>query len=134
MGERRYGPEGRGLDPWQIQKILEQGEALKAALAEPRKNSKAAPEKRTGQNGPPLELPADRLNEHEAALARALFACPGCTSTLSQLAMTCFPGDAQANSRARNSLRRLIRGTWLTKEARGRYSLTALGRSRAQGL
>src|ERR1700677_1281742 len=130
--EQRYGPAGTFPTPYQAMLLEEQMQELREAIAQvpdgsKSKKSKAAPEKRTGQNGPPLELPANRLNEIERKLVTAMVASTDSASTLTHLALICFPGDLRGASKVRNGLRRLIRGAWLIREARGKYRLTALG-------
>lgn len=129
--------------------LVDAGKARKAAKkATVKKFAKAAPKKglkrrkgkggvpaTTGQSGPAIEaLPWDSLNRKEKLLI-------GCFNlegerevrSIGELAVAAFKTKAknlaQANSWARNSLRRLIRsGKWLEKVEPGKYRLTPGGR------
>ena len=88
-----------------------------------------------GQKGPPMELPHDKLNANERALITALHGKGHgrpAVFGLKELASTAFPSlDAKkANSWTRNSLRRLVRGGWVSQASGGHYAITLEGRHR----
>jgi hypothetical protein len=112
-------------------KKVKVAKAKAAAPAAPRKPRKGT----TGQSGPVIEnLTFDDLNNKERLLVGA-FELKGEREirTIEQLADEVFKGKAknlkQANSWARNSLRRLMRsGKWLEKVEPGKYRLTVWAR------
>ena len=90
--------------------------------------SKVAP--KSGQSGPPLDLPPAKLNEKEKVVTATLLKLDGDSSmSLAELAEKCFPdGDKKANSWVRNSLRRLVRAGYVAKIDRGTYQMSKAGR------
>lgn len=109
--------------------------AVKKAVAKAVKSAKAAKKRAaasptSGQSGPPLKLTKEGLNEKEfrvlTVLAADLNPLP-----INALATTSFPEQTtiKANSWVRNSLRRLVRGSWVEKVGKGTYRPTESGRS-----
>ena len=90
--------------------------------------AKVAP--KSGQSGPPLDLPPSKLNEKEKVVTATLLKLDGDSSmSLAELAEKCFPdGDKKANSWVRNSLRRLVRAGYVAKIDRGTYQMSKAGR------
>ena len=86
----------------------------------------------SGQSGPPIDLPIDRMNDAEQKLLRLFAAHGDAELSIHELSLYGFPEQEKevANSSVRNALRRLVRGEWLAKAARGRYKLTASGKRR----
>lgn len=128
------------VDAGSARKAAKKAAAKKFAKAVPKKGLKKRKGKggvlaTTGQSGPTIEeLPWDSLNRKEKLLI-------GCFNlegerevrSIGELAVAAFKTKAknlaQANSWARNSLRRLMRsGKWLEKVEPGKYRLTPGGR------
>lgn len=95
----------------------------------------------TGQSGPPVDVPFEKLNDKEKTVAKFLNGKgKGARNPLkiSDIASKCFSKQtedkAQANSWTRNSLRRLVTAGWVEKKdgARGLYWITEKGRKRLQ--
>jgi len=110
-------------------KVAKKKVAKKAAA-----NGNGAPKKApaSGQSGPSLDLKAKPLNLKEEKVLGALANGAG-QLTLTELSAL-FKGKkkSQANSWARNSLRRLVRGGLVKKVGRGTYEATAKGKKRAE--
>lgn len=105
------------------------------AKKEPKEPKAAKKPPTSGQSGPPMELPAEKLNDKERKVLDC-FPLKGDrrTMTIVEMAKEAFPSKkaAQANSWTRNSLRRLTRGGWLDKLERGQYRISEKGRKRLQ--
>jgi hypothetical protein len=102
----------------------------KAAAKSNGNGEKKAPA--SGQSGPSLNLKDKPLNPKEEKVLGALSNGAG-QLTLTELGAL-FKGKkkSQANSWARNSLRRLVRGGLVKKVGRGTYEATAKGKKRAE--
>lgn len=101
--------------------------------------SSEGPRTGQGQSGPPLELPWKALNPKERDVLRALNGTgrgPRRKMTLEELAEECFAKDAstpeQANSWVRNSMRRLVRGSWVDKVEPGVYRISTKQRPKVK--
>lgn len=120
-------------------KALAKAEAKAAKSAA--QHSKSPSDKKassTGQNGTVIkDLTADDLNDNETALMLA-FGVEGhrTDKSIKDLAAECFPHKkkAQANSWARNGLRRLVRAKLVEKDARGVFKQSVEGRTLAKKL
>lgn len=84
-----------------------------------------------GQGGRPIDLHRRDLNSKELMVVASLYG-QSAPFPLNGLAASTFPAEDTnvANSWVRNSLRRLVRGGWVVKNAPGTYSMTVLGRDR----
>jgi hypothetical protein len=106
--------------------------AAKKAAAKAAKASKArvSVPPTSGQSGPPLKLTKEGLNDKELRVLTVLTADLN-PLAINALATTSFPEQttAKANSWVRNSLRRLVRGSWVEKVGKGTYRPTDSGRS-----
>jgi len=93
----------------------------------------------TGQSGPPVDVPFEKLNDKEREVLSFLNGKgkgPRNPLKISDIAGSCWKSKrlskAQGNSWTRNSLRRLICGGWVEKLERGVYRVTEKGRKRLQ--
>ena len=89
----------------------------------------------SGQSGPPIELSTDSLNAKEGKVFAALNGSGSgvrTIMTITGLSEGCFKsqGRRQANSWARNSLRRLVWAGLVEKVDRGKYRVSGAGRER----
>lgn len=87
----------------------------------------------SGQSGPVIEdLPFEKLNDKEKKVMDVL--SEATTMSIADIAGAAFKSKpkAQANSWVRNSLRRLVRGSFVEKTDRGEYKATALGKRRTK--
>ena len=94
----------------------------------------------TGQSAPPIELPLEMMNDKEKSLVQVLNGQGSgarVVLNLAVLGMEACGGvaetESQANSWARNSLRRLVRGKWAERTAPGMYRISTVGRKRLKG-
>jgi len=117
--------------------IKAEAKAAKAA-AQPAKSLSDKKTPSTGQSGSVIkDLTAEDLNTNETALMLA-FGTEGhrTDKAIKDLAAECFPHKkkAQANSWARNGLRRLVRAKLVEKDARGVFKQSVEGRNIAKKL
>jgi hypothetical protein len=100
--------------------------AAKKAASKSNGEQKDSPS--SGQSGPPVDLSKKALNAKEAKVLAAL--CNGKSSQKIAELAAIFKGKAksQANSWVRNSLRRLVRGSFVEQVERGTYKATAKGK------
>lgn len=89
-----------------------------------------------GQKGVPLDLPVEYMNPNELAVLRCFGLRDGYRTTLSitEIADKAFPkkSEKRANSWVRNSLRRLVRGSWLESIDRGVFRFTQMAVTKLQ--
>lgn len=118
-----------------VKKMSKKSGAKKAEKVAKTTKAAKAPKKRqsvpptSGQSGPPLQLTAEGLNDKEILVLKGLNADIN-PLAINALASSCFAEQpsSKANSWVRNSLRRLVRGSWVTKVGKGTYRLTDTGR------
>jgi hypothetical protein len=107
-------------------------------LASKPKDVSVKPTPSTGQSGAPIkDLTAEDLNDKETVIMLALGTeGPRVEKAIKDLANDCFPNKnkAQANSWARNGLRRLVRAKLLEKDERGVFKQSPEGRTVAKAL
>lgn len=77
----------------------------------------------SGQSGPKIKLEESKLTEKEAKVLAVVRGTKGSHAELKNLGDLSFPGleKTQANSWVRNSLRRLVRGSFVKKIGKGQY-------------
>lgn len=82
----------------------------------------------SGQSGPSVVLKKEKLNEKEIKIVEVL-ASDINPMPINGIAAVAFPlrDPKQSNSWVRNSLRRLVRGQWVNKAAKGTYLLSETG-------
>jgi hypothetical protein len=115
--------------------------AKKPAKVKAKKPAKKPAKKKpvSGQSGPPVDVPFEKLNDKESTVVKFLNGKgKGARNPLkiADIAKRCFgkkaKDEAQANSWTRNSLRRLVTGGWVEKMERGLYRIDEKGRKRLQ--
>lgn len=85
--------------------------------------------RRRGQSGEPIELTFDMLNDNELAVMKTLGGAPE-PMKIAEIMLANqwqIPDKAKGNSRVRNSLRKLMRGSWIQRTDAG-FQTTDLGR------
>lgn len=77
----------------------------------------------SGQSGPKIKLEESKLTEKEAKVLSVVRGTKGSHAELKNLGDLSFPGleKTQANSWVRNSLRRLVRGSFVKNIGKGQY-------------
>lgn len=119
-------------------KVTKKKPAKKPVKAKAKKPAKAPKKKpTTGQSGPPLDVPFEKLNTKECKVIDFLNGKgkgPRNPLKIVELAKGCFPRESKkkGNSWTRNSLRRLTCGGWVEKLERGSYRISEKGRKRLQ--
>ena len=122
----------------------------KTATKKPAKKSAKKPAKKptrkptnkkpnTGQSGPAVEVPYEELNSKEQKVLRTLNGKGKGTREIVKIAdlISAFgnkPAKKKRNSWVRNSLRRLVCGTWVEKVDRGEYRISEKGRKRLKNV
>lgn len=119
--------------PTPAKKAVKKKAAVKKMAVQTVKKPAVARKKRaekptSGQSGPSVALKREKLNEKEIKVVGVL-ASDINPMPINGIAATAFPDKdtKQSNSWVRNSLRRLVRGQWVEKMAKGTYRLSEVG-------
>lgn len=124
-------------------KAAKQSTAKKAAAkkapvkkkAAKKTSAKKATKASSGQSGPSLDLPVEKISAKEMRVVELLNGSGSGTRTIytiEEMAGACWKSKSkkQSNSWVRNSLRRLIRSGVVEKVERGKYRISDAGRKK----